>query len=255
MDPSVPVLLRHAGDAMAGMFRHAPGFEARTWRHAWMIVSGEPEALGNWLVIVEPGPGVEEALRAFVGTLRERGHPGLVYFPQSAARQYDVLAADLGLDVPGPVPLMVRRATVPGAGGPESGEIVAITDEPGWHEAASVIAAAFGMSHEAALRLMPAVVLTEPALCIYGARRDGRIISVAVASRIGPLVSIMIMATHPAHQGQGAGRAVLERALADGVRQGATHAHLMSSVEGRRLYDRAGFRVVDAGVTRLVPAH
>ncbi|MER3438646.1 MAG: hypothetical protein C4346_14240, partial [Chloroflexota bacterium] len=188
MDPAVPVLLRHTGDAMAGMFRHAPGFEARIWRHAWMVFSGEPEALGNWLTIVEPGPGGEEALRAFVATLRERGHAGLVYFPRSAAGRYDALAADLGLDVPGPVPLMVWRASAPDAGGLETGEIVAIADEPGWHEAASVIAAAFGMSQEAAMRLMPAGVLTEPALRIYGARRDGRIISVAVASELGPIL-------------------------------------------------------------------
>jgi GNAT superfamily N-acetyltransferase len=247
-------MLRHAGDAMAGMFRHAPGFEARIWRHAWMVFSGEPEALGNWLAIVEPEPGVEEALRDFVTTLRERGHPGLVYFPQSAAGRFDALATDLGLDVPGPVPLMVWRASASHASGPESREIVAITDEPGWQEAASVIAAAFGMSREAALRLMPAGVLTEPALRIYGARRDGRMISVAVTSRIGPLVYINIMATHPALQRQGAGRAVLERALADGESQEATHAYLISSVKGRRLYDRAGFQVVDEGVTRMVPA-
>lgn len=253
MEPSVPVLLRHAGDAMAAMFRHAPGFGARIGRQAWMVFAGEPEMLGNWLAIVEPGPEAEEALRAFVATLRERGHPGLVYFPRSAADRYDALAAELGLDAPGPVPMMVWRASAPGSGGPETVETIVITDAPGWHEAASVIATAFGMTHEAALRLMPAGVLTEPALRCYGARRDGRMISVAVASQIGSLVYINIMATHPAHQGQGAGRAVLERALADGARQGATHAHLISSVEGRRLYDRAGFRMVDDGVTRMVP--
>ena len=54
------------------------------------------------------------------------------------------------------------------------------------------------------------------------------------------------MATSPAHQRRGAGRAALTHALTEHAATGATAACLIASAEGRPLYEQLGFRTVDA---------
>ena len=255
MDASVPVLFRHAGDAMVAMLRHSPGFEAQLRRETWMVLSGEPHLLGNWLALVEPGAVAEAAFRSFVAELRARGHAGLVYFPRSVAGRYDALAEELGLDVPGPVPLMVCRASDLTVGPAlEDAELVLVSDEDALQDATRVIAAAFDIPEDVAVRLYGAGILTEPAIRIYGIRRGGQLVSAVITHWAGARVFIDVMVTHPTHQSQGVGRALLGQVMADGARQGATLFHLMSSVEGKRLYERLSFRTVDEGVTRMVPA-
>ncbi len=222
MEPVVSALPRHAGDAMMPMFRHTRDVEARIWRDAWMVFAGQEHALGHWLAVIEPGLEGEAALRGFVATLQARKHSGLVYFSAGAAAQHGTLADALSLGEPGSVPLMVWRA----------GE----------------------QTRSAWSSTFPAQRMSdEPALHMYGAEHMGRLVSVAAAYWEDAVGYVGIMATLPDLQGHGAGRAVFAPLLADGAQPGISIVHLISSVEGRRLYERVGFRVADPGVRRTVP--
>ncbi|WP_337188818.1 GNAT family N-acetyltransferase [Phenylobacterium sp.] len=57
-------------------------------------------------------------------------------------------------------------------------------------------------------------------------------------------MSVYVMATPPAHQRRGVGRAVLETAMAHYQSAGVTHFTLGATETGYPLYERTGFRTV-----------
>lgn len=76
----------------------------------------------------------------------------------------------------------------------------------------------------------------------YGHRRDsGRIVSCAGLFAYGGLASIGAVIVHPELQGQGLGRALMQRIL-DGVE--CVPTMLVSTVEGAKLYASLGFQTV-----------
>src|SRR5215217_4747862 len=107
MELATATLVRQAGDAMVGLFRHAPGFEARLTRDSWLVASGEPHPLLNWISVFATGRAAEAGLRDHLAPLRARGLPALVFLPPPAAGAFAALGPSLGLVNSEPVPLMV----------------------------------------------------------------------------------------------------------------------------------------------------
>jgi len=77
---------------------------------------------------------------------------------------------------------------------------------------------------------------------LFGQRSEsGRIVSCAGVFSYGEMASIGVVIVHPEYQGQGLGRALMQRCLEE-----VDHipAMLVSTVEGQRLYSSLGFRTV-----------
>jgi hypothetical protein len=255
MEFAATTLVRLAGDAMVGLYRHAPGFEARMTRDTWLVVSGEPHPLLNWIAVIEPGPAAEIALRDHVASLRARGVPALVFLPPAAAGAMASLCPTLGLVDPDPVPLMLCRLADLAAPHPGDGvTIEPVRDAATLRTALNIVAASFDMPADPAVQATPGGTLAEPALTFTVAKRRNEIASVVATTRIGPLVYVDLMATSVNHKRQGIGYALLHHVLAGYAAAGATDAYLISSDDGKRLYERLGFRELYDATVWEVPA-
>jgi predicted acetyltransferase len=82
-------------------------------------------------------------------------------------------------------------------------------------------------------------------MSLYLARDGTDALSICWIWREGPLAYVTAMATSPAHQRRGAGRAVLTQALTEHAATGATDAFLLASDAGRPLYEQFGFGTLD----------
>lgn len=251
----IPVLLRHACDAMIALYRHAPGFASRTTPDTALIVSGQAHLILNWIVVTRSGAPAEAALRDAVTLVRANGLPALVYLDQEAAESLMPVCVELGLVMPSPMPLMVGRAAdLPPPRTRDDLEIVLVTDDETLRAGAHVLSEAFQIPVDEAIAAIGTGVLSEPALSFLIARRDGVTLAVTAIFRAGPLLYVDLMATAAASRRQGIGRVLLERALADHTATGATHVFLVASDEGQPLYERLGFRTVSTGTMWEVPA-
>ncbi len=79
------------------------------------------------------------------------------------------------------------------------------------------------------------------------AYRDGLAVSCAVTFLIDERLHVGWVATHPDYRKRGFGEAVIRESLRTaGAASGFTRAILRSTVAGKRLYERMGFRTVAA---------
>lgn len=244
-------LLQEAGLHMMAFYRAAPGFEARFARNGWAVLTGEPHYLCNWIAVLGGGSHGDKLLREYVGVLRQRGVPGLVYFTDRAATELEASCDDLGLWPPGPVPLMVRPAAPIADTETAPFEIGQVRDGATLRAMAEVVANAFDMPAEVAARCFGTDLLASYVEC-FVALRDGVVWSAAAASRFNASVYIDIMATDPRRKRQGAGRAILNALMREHQRRGAERFYLVASDEGMGLYEQLGYQTIMEGVTRMV---
>ena len=239
-------LWRIAGEGMAGIFRDGPGFEATGSPEHWTVIGGEPRALFNWLAIHTAHPDNEARLRAGVDAFRARRLPAFVLFAEALAAGLAPVAQDLGLESADPSPLMLLRPNRPSTrAGPPGLVVERVRDAIGLRAATDLIAAAFEESAASWARCSGPSLLAAPVLSLYLARAGADLLSTCWIWREGPLAYVAAMATSPAHQRRGAGRAVLTHALTAHAATGATAASLIASDAGRPLYEQLGFRTVD----------
>lgn len=252
---SPETLIRQACDAMAGLYRHAPGFAAHLTRDAWLVASGESHPLLNWIAVTAPGPAAENALRDDIALLRARGLPAYVFLEPATAEAFASLCRSLGLVAPEPVPLMYcRLSDLSAPRHVESVRIEPVRDAATLRTALRIFATAFDIPLTAIDRATPAAALDEPALQFTVAIRQEDILAVVGTTRLGPLVYVDLMATSPTHKRQGIGYALLQTVLATHAAAGATDAFLIASDEGKPLYERLGFRVLfEASMWELPP--
>jgi GNAT superfamily N-acetyltransferase len=253
-DPEAAVSLAHlwriAGEGMAGIFRDGPGFEATGSPEHWTVIGGEPSVLFNWLAIHTAHPDNEARLRAGVAAIRARRLPALVLFAEALAAGLAPVARELGLEFADPSPLMLLRPNRPATRPSPPGLVVErVRDAIGLRAATDLIAAAFEESAASWSRCSGPSLLAAPALSLYLARAGADPISTCWIWRDGPLAYVAAMATSPAHQRRGAGRAVLTHALTAHAATGATAASLIASDAGRPLYEQLGFRTVDTATS------
>ncbi len=252
---STSALVRHAGDAMVGLFRHAPGFEARLTRDTWLVASGEPHPLLNWIAVTEVGTAVASALRDHVASFRARGLPALVFLPPPVAEAMAPRCPSLGLVDPDPVPLMVCRLAHLAEPRPVDGvTIEPVRDAATLRTGLAIFAAAFEIPAELINRATPDGTLDEPSLGFDVATRQGEVLAVVGTTRSGPVVYVDLMATSSAHKRQGIGYVLLRQVLAAHAAAGATEAFLIASDEGKPLYERLGFRTLCEATMWAVPA-
>jgi GNAT superfamily N-acetyltransferase len=256
---AIPVshLWRVAGEALTTMLPDAPGFEATHSPGHWIVLGGEPSALFNWLVIHSPHPDNEARLRAGVAAIRARQASALILIPEALATGLAPVALELGLESPQPLPLMLLRPIRPETRPSPLGLVVErVQDERGLRVSTDIAAAAYGESATSFARCCGPSLLEEPALWLYLARAGSDALCICWIWRDGPLAYVGSMATSPAHQQRGAGRAILTHALAEHAATGATAVFLTASTAGRALYEQLGFRTVDtATVWTLSSAH
>lgn len=246
-------LLLHVGDSFATMFRHGPRFEARLTAESWFASGGDAHCIWNWVGLTNASTANVAMLRESISRLRERRIEGLVCYPLDVEGELAETCRELGLGEPGVVPLMACAPADLPALAPTDVAVEQMTGAALLAGAIAVISASFEIPVYQTARTFTAGLLEEPAVAAYSAVRDGVVTGVLAATRFGDSVSIDIMAVDPAAQRQGIGRALILAAMHDQVASGATGFHLLSSEEGKRLYDEVGFTTALATHTRLIP--
>lgn len=255
-------LLLHVGDAFSPLFRHGPDFRSSQTGHSWTVSGGQSNCMWNWAGVTDASPESRAVIRGFAADLRERGFDGLLCYPPDAEAPLADTFRDLGLGEAGAVPLMVYDpADVPPVT-PSHVVVERVTDPATLALAVAVMAASFDVPIEQAHRGLPASVLAEPAVTFYAARRHDPaaapsdsepVVGMLALTRFGTTVSIDLMAVAPAAQRRGIGRALMLSAMQELSAAGATGFHLLSSPEGKRLYDQVGFTTLLPTVTRFIP--
>jgi ribosomal protein S18 acetylase RimI-like enzyme len=119
-----------------------------------------------------------------------------------------------------------------------------LPDEAQLH--ARVAAAGFEVAPEMFLQLMSPAVLAIPGVRCYVGEADGQPVTTGLGIKLGSNVAIFNIATPPEHRRRGYGAAVTARAVADGLAAGAQWSWLQSSTEGYKVYERLGFRTMEA---------
>lgn len=246
-------LLVHVGDAFATIFRHGPSFGARLTGESWVVSAGEEHCFWNWVALASASPANRATLRGAVQRFREARVDGLLYYPPEAEAPLAAAFRELGLDAAGLIPLMTCDPA--DLSPPERAHVAVarVSSATELAEAMAVMAAGFEIPPDQVLRTFNAGLLDEPAVTVYAARRDRSILGMLALTRFGGTVSIDLMATDPAAQRQGIGRALMLAAMHQQLVAGVTGFHLMSSPDGQRLYEQLGFRTVLPALTRLIP--
>lgn len=251
---ALPPLLRQAGDALVAVYRGQPGFEAAVTASTALIMSGEDVAFHNWLIVTEAGAGMEEAFVAAVARLQARALPGYVYVTLPAAPTLGPACQALGVQPYGTAPYMtLAAAELRPLKLDASWRVDRIADSGTFRRGTEIFAEAFGFPSPFASRLAAGDLEPEPGLTFHGASKDGVLASVITTHRAGDAVYVVDMATAPASQRQGAGRALLGRVLKEYIGRGVTRFHLVASDSGLRLHGRFGFRTAEEGVFLFVP--
>ena len=236
-------LTRLTGEALALCYRGATGYEAILRPTEALVLSGAPHADFNYAVI-DASPRAETVLREFAAIASARKLPLIVMAVSAVAERLRPVAAALGLQDGGTFPLMERDASMPAL---PSGEFECrqVTTDADRIASNQLLSRASGIPMDAVNAAYGPLVLSAPGLDVFIACRGGEPICSVQTTRAGADVGIWAMVTPPEFQRQGAGRALLAHALAHHVERGAQRFYLGSTAAGRRLYESAGFVLVD----------
>lgn len=115
--------------------------------------------------------------------------------------------------------------------------------------AQGLFASGFGGRVEDLGPMMTAEVLRCPGISAYVGRQDGAPCTTGLAALHEGHVGVFNIATPPEHRRRGHGHAVTATVVAAGVLAGAHTAYLQSSVMGKPVYERLGFRTVETWPT------
>jgi ribosomal protein S18 acetylase RimI-like enzyme len=166
---------------------------------------------------------------------------------------------------PGAVGRLAELAGMRGMAGSESTPLMA-TEDPGQLKAAQAVsglvirelvpdeaqlhaqvaAAGFEVPLKVFLQLITPEVLATPGVRCYVGEAGGQPVTTGLGVRHGSNVAIFNIATPPEYRRRGYGAAVTARAVADGLAAGAQWSCLQSSTAGYKVYERLGFRMLEA---------
>ena len=203
-----------------------------------------PTLNGVWVERIDADPeGVSDLLDQVAAT----GLPHCLQFRPAAAEGLAKLAAGRGMAYLEDIPLMAvedldQLKTTQATAGLAIRQL--LPDEAPLH--AHVAAAGFELPSEMFLQLMTPALLAAPGVRCYLGETDTQPVTTGLGVELGSYVAIFNIATPPEHRRHGYGAAVTARAVADGFAAGARWSWLQSSADGFKVYERLGFRTVEA---------
>lgn len=224
-------------------FGGAPEFEGRLTAHSSLALSHLPSADVN-MVIIAGASDAETRLREYHQIIVSTGLPAVVVLGGTVAGSLAPVAEALGLTDAGNAPLMVyqpQHTLVPS----EDYTVERVVDAAGFEAALDMFSRAFCQPPDLSRRAFPPTMLDLPGMAYFLARRGAEPRSSVATIRHGTFVGIYSMATPLEYQRQGAGRALLDYAVADHVSREATTFYLVATEQGYPLYERIGFTTVD----------
>ena len=223
-----------------------PGGWARNNAAGVAAVTGVsvPTLNGVWVHKVDADA---EDISDLLDQVAATGLPHCLQFRPGSANLLVSLAASRGMAHLEDIPLMVSEDrgqlnAAQAVGGLVIREL--LPDEAPLH--AHVAAAAFEVPPEMFLQLMTPALLATPGVRCYLGEAGGQPVTTGLGVKLGSYVAIFNIATPPEHRRRGYGAAVTARAVADGLGAGAQWSWLQSSAEGYKVYERLGFRTIEA---------
>jgi N-acetylglutamate synthase len=249
-NPRVPIDAATAAGALVETWHYlasaVPGGWARGNRAGVAAVTRTalPTLNGVWVQQVDAdADDISELLDDVAAT----GLPHCLQFRPGAGAGLVNLAASRGMSPLEDIPLMVIED--PGhlnAAQAVDGLVIRelLPDEAPLH--ARVAAAGFEVPPEMFLQLMTPALLATPGLRCYLGEERGQPVTTGLGVSLGAYVAIFNIATPPEHRRRGYGAAVTARAIVDGLAAGAQWSWLQSSAEGFKVYERLGFRTIEA---------
>ncbi|HEY3868812.1 MAG TPA: GNAT family N-acetyltransferase [Actinocrinis sp.] len=162
-------------------------------------------------------------------------------------------AAKYGLTLRYVEPLMIRRGKASPEAPEKAASSVRVTRAEDHARYAATMATAFEAPLDIMTMLTAPEILNAPGAVGYVAESGGEIVAVGFGLTTGDAVGIYNIATLREHRGRGYGRAITERAAADGMAAGARYVYLQSSEAGFDLYESMGFRVAERWTYLMVP--
>lgn len=227
---------------VGAMFALAPGFHAWIEPDAAFLVSGEPVIDLNMLLI-GPTPRASAVLEAAHETAKARGLPFVAYVAPAAADAVAPTATRLGLASAGAAPMMVFRADGPLPLGKPC-DVVRAADPAEAAAVGDLVSAAFGLDRASTARTLDTAIHPTSSVDVYIAKMNGAPLSTVTVTRAGDTAGVWCMATPLAHQGKGAGRALLTRVMEAQRQAGVRRFYLFASPAGQPLYESIGFRTL-----------
>jgi len=203
-----------------------------------------PTLNGVWVQMINADT---EDISDLLDQVAATGLPHCLQFPPGSATRLVKLAASRGMVHLEDIPLMVIEDPAElNAAQAVSGLVIRalLPDEAPLH--ARVAADGFEVPLEMFLQLMTPAVLTIPGVRCYVGEVGGRPVTTGLGVKLGSNVAIFNIATPREHRRRGYGAAITARAVADGFAAGAQWSWLQSSTEGYKIYERLGFRTVEA---------
>jgi ribosomal protein S18 acetylase RimI-like enzyme len=186
-----------------------------------------------------PLSGDEQELRDAVAGLGDR--PGLLFAAAGEAPALAGVAAELGLEDRGTVPLMAAELDCELAAAPTAG-VARAADAGAFEEVELLVGAAFGLRGPTGLRRDVHAAEDTDAWLL---REHGRAVSAVVATPDPDLLGLWSMATLPSAQRRGHGEHLLRAVLGHYALEGATTACVIATPAGEPLYRSLGFEPAD----------
>lgn len=236
-------LHRLAGRATAAVFE-GPDAEVRITPGGALALSGEPVADLNMLVLASPpSPAAERLLADAAALLDARGLPLVALAPPDTGAALAPVAARLGLESAGTMPLMVLR------GPPRAKPLCACRIEDavgpeGLGIATELASAAFELPADSLRRAWTASFGATSIAKTYVAWDDGTPTSSVTTTRTGDTAGIWCMSTPPERQGRGFGRALLTGVIDQLRAADVRRFYLFATAAGRPLYEALGFETL-----------
>jgi len=233
---------RLTGRAYVSYMDALPGGIGLLREGGWIALTGEPIASLN-MAYIEDGSSAVDLLGEFVESIAATGHPAIVLMSDELAARVASQAERAGLQRADPLPLMTARigADLTVTSTPSGYTVARVQDEEGWAAVLSLQAETFVMPIDALRRAMDLAILNSDVFDLFLATRDAVPFSTVTTATVDGVTSLWAMATPPAKQRQGAGRAAFMAALAYHRARGVERFFLAASPAGRPLYERCGF--------------
>lgn len=238
----VEEIMRLCVRALAAQMWAAPGIELHIRPACVLGLTDEPLADFNRLTLGFD-PDAEQFLAWAVAQAKARGRPlAAVMSPQAAAVLAPV-AARLGMTPAGTAPLMLLRAGT----AVRPGRAVKVVRALGAELvgiAGDLAAAAFDVPRDVVARCIDAGVTETAGFETYVAWGEDGPVSAVTVTVTGNVAGISLMATAPAQQRRGVGRALLSAVIDDYRGRGIERFHLGATAAGLPLYTSLGFEVI-----------